>query len=45
MTGEPDDAVLRTGGKPLASELVDSAALGELTADLIATAARGEELG
>jgi hypothetical protein len=40
-----DNAVSRTVGKPLASELVDAAALGELTADLIATAARGEELG
>jgi hypothetical protein len=40
-----DDAVSRTGGKPLASELVDAASLGELTADLIQAAARGEELG
>ena len=40
-----DDAVSRTGGKPLASELVDAASLGELTADLIATAARGEKRG
>ena len=40
-----DDAVSRTGGRPLASELVDAAALGELTADLIAAAARGEKLG
>jgi hypothetical protein len=28
-----DDAVARTGGKPLASRLVDAAELGELTAD------------
>ena len=40
-----DDAVSRTGGRPLASELVNAASLGELTADLIATAASGEELG
>jgi hypothetical protein len=40
-----DDAVSRMGGKPLASELVDAASLGELTADLIQAAARGEELG
>ena len=37
-----DDAVSRTGGSRLASELVDAAALGELSADLIAVAARGE---
>jgi hypothetical protein len=40
-----DDAVSRTGGRPLASELVDAAALGELSADLIAVAARGEKRG
>jgi hypothetical protein len=40
-----DDAVARTGGKPLASELVDAASLGELNTDLIATAVSGEELG
>ena len=39
-----DDAVARTGGKPLASELVDAADLGELSADLITAAARGEQL-
>jgi hypothetical protein len=31
-----DDVVARTGGKPLASRLVDAAELGELTADLMA---------
>jgi hypothetical protein len=40
-----DDAVSRTGGRPLASELVDAGALGELSADLIAVAARGEKRG
>ena len=40
-----DDAVSRTGGSRLASELVDVAALGELSADLIAVAARGEKRG
>jgi hypothetical protein len=40
-----DDAVSRTGGRPLASELVDAAALGELSTDLIAVAARGEKRG
>jgi hypothetical protein len=40
-----DDAVSRTGGSRLASELVDAAALGELSADLIAVAARGEKRG
>ena len=40
-----DEAVSRTGGRPLASELVDAAALGELSADLIAVAARGEKRG
>ena len=38
-----DDAVSRTGGRPLASELVDAAALGELSTDLIAVAARGDK--
>ena len=38
-----EDAVTRTGGKPLASELVDAAGLDELTPDVIAAAARGEE--
>ena len=38
-----DDAVSRTGGRPLASELVDAATLGELTADVIAAAARSGE--
>ena len=38
-----DDAVSRTGGRPLASELVDAAALGELSADPITVAARGEK--
>ena len=40
-----DDAVSRTGGRPLASELVDVAALGELSADLIAVPARGRKWG
>jgi hypothetical protein len=38
-----EDAVTRTGGRPLASEVVDAAGLDELTADMIAAAARGEE--
>ena len=37
-----DDAVARIGGKPLASDLVDAADLGELGADVIAAAARRE---
>ena len=40
-----DDAVSRTGGEPLASELVDAAALDRLTGDLIAAAARGGKRG
>jgi hypothetical protein len=39
------EKALRTGGTPLASELVDAAGLGELSADLIAVAARGEKRG
>jgi len=40
-----DDAVSRTGGKPLASELVDPTAFAERTAELLAEAGRGERLG
>jgi hypothetical protein len=40
-----DDAVSRTGGSRPASELVDVAALGELSADLIAVPARGQKRG
>ena len=40
-----DDAVARIGGRPLASDLVDAAALGELSADLLAAAARGAQAG
>jgi hypothetical protein len=39
-----EDAVSRTGGKPLANRMVEGAGLDELTADLIA-AKRGEEPG
>jgi hypothetical protein len=39
------EKALRTGGTPLASELVDAAGLGDLSADLIAVAARGEKRG
>ena len=39
------DAVSRTGGKPLASEFVDAAALAELDPDLLAAAARDNEPG
>jgi hypothetical protein len=38
-----DDAVAHIGGKPLASDLVEAAELGELSADLIAAAARSEQ--
>ena len=41
-----DDAVAHTGGTPLASELVDAAALADLSPDVIAAAAtRGGEAG
>ena len=40
-----DDAVSRTGGKPLASELVDPTVFAERTAELLAAAGRGEMLG
>ena len=39
-----EDAVARTGGKPLASDLVDAVELGELSAKLIAMAGDGEDL-
>jgi hypothetical protein len=39
------EKALRTRGTPLASELVDAAGLGELSADLIAVSARGEKRG
>jgi hypothetical protein len=37
-----EDAVSRTGGKQLASQLVDAAELAELTEDVIAAAGRGD---
>jgi hypothetical protein len=40
-----DDAVSHSGGKPLSSRLVDAAGFDELSADLIAAAAPGAELG
>jgi hypothetical protein len=43
--GRLDDAVSRTGGKPLASELVDPTAFAERTAALLTEAVRGEKLG